>query len=170
MLSGIAGQWSQIAIMSTNAPPLRKRRGSVTPGPTGTSMAALPLWMQRTQILVSLKEQALTSNQMWAMLQTTLPAELASAVQPGKWVDGVWALTASSPAVAAKLKLYGPLLLRQLQKAGWPLVRIAVRVKEPGRDLGSTTPAPRIATGSPAPADVRARLRELRRRHAKAGG
>ncbi len=155
--------------MSNDTPPLRKPRRSVLQTPIGPSMAALPLWMQRTQILVTLKEQALTSKQMWAMTGASLPAELASAVQPGKCVDGVWALTASSPAVAAKLKLYAPLLLRQLHKAGWPLARIAVRVKEPTRDLGDTTPANRIPAGSPAPADVRARLRELRARHAKAG-
>ena len=125
-------------------------------------MAMLPQWMQRTPTLMMLKEQALTSQTMWATLQDALPLELTAAVRPGRWADGVWNLTASSPAVAAKLKLYGPLLLRQLQQAQWPLKRIMVRVQEPvsppmGRPLHVEAPRP-----SRAPASVRARLRALR--------
>jgi Protein of unknown function (DUF721). len=124
-------------------------------------MAMLPQWMLRTPTLMALKEQALTSQQMWLTLQGSLPPELVAAVRPGRWVDGVWNLTASSPAVAAKLKLYGPLLLRQLQQAQWPLKRIQVRVHEPGSPQVGSLQGGQTVTSSRAPATVRARLREL---------
>ncbi len=125
-------------------------------------MAMLPQWMQRTPTLMTLKEQALTSQKMWATLQGALPLELAVAVRPGRWAEGVWNLTASSPAVAAKLKLYGPLLLRQLQQAQWPLKRILVRVQEPGSPVQGHPLRAEATAPSQVPAWVQARLRALR--------
>lgn len=153
--------------MTSNPFPPRKTRRTPLRNPSANTMAMLPQWIQRTQTLVTLKEQALTSQKMWAHLRTTLPAELADAVRPGKWAEGVWHLTASSPAVAAKLKLYGPMLLRQLQQAQWPLQRIMVRVHEP-RSLQTTNQTRAdVVAPSQASASVRERLRLLRTRYAK---
>ena len=153
--------------MTTNASRPRKTRPSEFRTPPATTMAMLPQWMQRTQTLVILKEQALTSQKMWAALRPMLPPELVGAVRPGKWAEGVWHLTASSPAVAAKLKLYRPLLLRHLQQAQWPVQRIMVRVHEPGTPRTSSPVLVPAVTTSQAPAAVRARLRALRARHAR---
>ena len=117
--------------------------------------------MQRDARLLGLRQQALSSLRMGDELARALPAELAAAVLPGRCADGGWTLHASSPAVAAKLKLHVPLLLRRLQLAGWPLARIQVRVLAP-RD--APAPAQQQPAGSRAPAAVRERLRELRER------
>lgn len=130
-------------------------------------MAMLPQWMQRSQTLMALKEQALTSQKMWVLLRTTLPSELVEAVRPGKWAEGAWHLTASSPAVAAKLKLYGPLLLRLLQQAQWPVLRIVVRVHEPGTAQVPSHANTQTETVSCASTAVRERLRALRAQYAK---
>ena len=153
--------------MTTNASQPRKTRRSQFRTPPAVTMAMLPQWMQRTQTLMTLKEQALTSQKMWAALRTTLPPELVEAVRPGKWAEGMWHLTASSPAVAAKLKLYRPLLLRHLQQARWPVQRIMVRVHEPDTPQTPSRAHDHTVTASQAPAAVRARLRELRARHAQ---
>lgn len=124
--------------------------------------------MQRDARMLGLRQQALSSLRMGDELARALPPELAAAVLPGRWADGSWTLHASSPAVAAKLKLHAPLLLRRLQLAGWPLERIQVRVIAP-RDAPAVAPPP--AAASRAPAQVRDRLRELRERReaARAG-
>ncbi len=153
--------------MTPNAPRPRKTRRSEFRSPPAVTMAMLPQWMQRTQTLMALKEQALTSQKMWAALRTALPSELVEAVRPGKWAEGTWHLTASSSAVAAKLKLYRPLLLRHLQQAQWPVQRIAVRVNEPASPQAPSRALDPTVTTSQAPAAVRARLRELRARHAR---
>jgi len=147
--------------MTTGPTQFRKPRRRHAASPAAATMAMLPQWMQRTPTLMTLKEQARTSQQMWATLQGSLPLELAAAVRPGRWAEGVWNLTASSPAVAAKLKLYGPLLLRQLQQAQWPLKRIMVRVQEPGSPPVGSPVRAEAAAPSRAPASVRARLRAL---------
>lgn len=117
--------------------------------------------MQRDARMLGLRQQALSSLRMGDELARALPAELAAAVLPGRCSDGSWTLHASSPAVAAKLKLHAPALLRRLQLAGWPLARIQVRVLAP-RD--APAPPQQQPAGSRAPAAVRERLRELRER------
>ncbi len=122
--------------------------------------------MQRDARMLGLRQQALSSLRMGDELARALPSELAAAVLPGRWADGSWTLHASSPAVAAKLKLHAPLLLRRLQLAGWPLARIQVRVIAP-RDASAAAPAQPQPAASRAPAGVRERLREMRERRAR---
>jgi hypothetical protein len=129
--------------------------------------ADLQQWMQRTPTLVQLRQQALDSQRMWQTLLGGLPPALAGAVQPGRCAQTDWSLSVSSPAVAAKLKLFLPLLLRRLQQEGWPVQRIAVRVRDP--QALPAPPAPPPPASSRAPAAVRARLRELRAKRAAAG-
>ncbi len=98
---------------------------------------------------------------MWSELEPLLPPALASAVRPGACSEGSWVLQVSSPAVAAKLKLHLPLLQRRLQTAGWPALRIQLRVQAPVRCAPAAPQQPRVG---PAPPEVRARLRALRAR------
>lgn len=118
--------------------------------------------MQRTPLLLLLRQQALDSRRMGAELPRVLGPELAAGVLPGRYAQDVWSLGASSPAVAAKLKLHIPGLLRRLQEAGWTIRGIQVRVTAPQR---GQAPRPEPAQeGSAAPAAVRERLRALRER------
>jgi|MLJW01.1.fsa_nt_gi hypothetical protein len=137
------------AIKIRPVPPLRAAR------------ASLQQWMARNPALNALRKQVLTVDSMWRELSPLLPPALAAAVRPGPCADGVWVLRASSPAVAAKLRLQLPLLLNRLQAGGWPLQRIALRVQMPDP---APPPAPAPGRVQPAPAAVRDKLRELRAR------
>ena len=71
-----------------------------------------------------------------------LPA-LLGGVQPGRWQEGVWSLTARSSAVAAKLSQFKPTLLRHLQERGFALRDIRIRVQPQGeRCAPSAQPQP----------------------------
>ncbi len=142
---------------SARGPGPSRRAAGGDPGRSAT----LHQWMQRTPLLLSLQQQALDSRRMGEELAQALGPDLAAGVRPGRYAEGTWTLSASSPAVAAKLKLHAALLLRRLQQAGWPLARIQVRVVMPqGRDdAGRAEP---MAQPSTAPAAVRDRLRALR--------
>ena len=139
-------------------PPRPARRRQAPAGVAARNSATLRQWMQRTPTLQGLREQARNSRDMAGLLAQALPPELAAAVLPGRYADGSWTLNASSSAVAAKLKLFVPLLLRRLQKEGWVLTRIQVRVLMPA---AAPAGAPVPATHAPAPAGVRQRLREM---------
>ena len=143
----------------------RARLQNPKPAPSAR-MADLPSWMARTPSLQALKRQAADASQMWRSAAAALPAALVAGVTPGVCTDGSWTLVASSPAVAAKLKLFAPLLQRQLLKQGWPVQKIVVRVL-PGAASGPRRAAAAATTPTPpslATDQVRQRLRELRAR------
>ena len=117
--------------------------------------------MARNATLNALRKQVATADAMWRELSPLLPPALAAAVRPGPCADGVWVLRASSPAVAAKLRLQLPLLLNRMQAGGWPLQRIALRVQAPLPPAPPTLVAGRV---QPAPLAVREQLRALRAR------
>ncbi len=118
--------------------------------------------MQHSEALHALRGRATDSRTMWNTLRAVVPAALASGIQPGSLDGEAWTLCASSSAVAAKLKLVLPLLLRRLRQDGWPIQRIAIRVATPA-PTPTLTPPTRVLA-SRAPDAVRERLRELRRR------
>jgi hypothetical protein len=120
---------------------------------------SLSAWAQVTQPIAALRDAALLSRRMWDAAQHVLPAALLGGVQPGRWQEGVWSLTASSSAVAAKLSQFKPTLLRDLQASGFALrdIRIRVQPREERR-----APAPPIQSQGPScPSTVQARLRAL---------
>ncbi len=124
--------------------------------------ASLQQWVQRSEPLRALRGRAADSRAMWDALGAVVPPALASGVHPGSLDGDAWTLSASSSAVAAKLKLVLPLLLRRLRQEGWAVQRIAIRVTPPLP--AQATPAPTRVLASRAPDAVRERLRELRRR------
>lgn len=132
----------------SHATPPRLQRGA---GP-------LAAWAQITQPIATLRDAALLSRQMWDACSALLPAPLRTGVQPGRWHDGVWSLTASSSAVAAKLSQFKPLLLQHLQQHGFALRDIRIRVQP---RAVAAPPVPPAVAATPCPQPVAARLRAL---------
>ncbi|WP_449369559.1 DciA family protein [Thiomonas sp.] len=122
---------------------------------------SLSAWAQLTPPIAVLRDAALQSRRMWDAAQQTLPAALAGGVQPGRWHEGIWSLTASSSAVAAKLSQFKPTLLRHLQESGFALRDIRIRVQPRGERQVQAAPLP---TQPPScPDAVKARLRQLQK-------
>lgn len=123
---------------------------------------SLSAWARVTQPIAALQDAATQSHQMWACVRPLLPPTLLGGVRAGRWQDGVWSLTASSSAVAAKLSQFKPALLRQLKAQGHGIRDIRIRVQPQGSQA-----APSIAAAQPeprCPAAVKARLQALLRR------
>lgn len=132
---------------TNSAPALQKGAGS------------LSAWAQVTLPIAALRDAALLSRQMWDATRHLLPPPLIGGVQAGRWQDGVWSLTASSSAVAAKLSQFKPTLLRHLQERGFALRDIRIRVQPQGE---STALAPQPQSQGPTcPTAVKAQLRAL---------
>lgn len=120
---------------------------------------SLSAWAQVTLPIAALRDAALLSRQMWNAAQPMLPPALLGGVQPGRWQEGVWSLTARSSAVAAKLSQFKPTLLRHLQERGFALRDIRIRVQPQGeRCAPSAQPQPQ---GPNCPSAVKDRLRAL---------
>ncbi|OYV32863.1 MAG: hypothetical protein B7Z83_10285 [Thiomonas sp. 20-64-5] len=120
---------------------------------------SLSAWAQVTLPIAALREAALLSRRMWDAAQQVLPAALSSGVQAGRLQEGVWSLTASSSAVAAKLSQFKPTLLHHLQQSGFVLRDIRIRVQPQGER--TTSAAQPQSQGPTCPSPIQARLRAL---------
>lgn len=69
------------------------------------------------------------SNARFEVIRPLLPAALASAVRAGPVDEDGWALLASSPAVAAKLRQLLPRFEAALRQHGWQGSAVRVRVQ-----------------------------------------
>ncbi|MGC8806110.1 MAG: DciA family protein [Thiomonas sp.] len=136
----------------------RHRSSSSTPS-LQKGAGSLAAWAQVTLPLAALRDAALLSRRMWEVAQRVLPAALLGGVQPGRWQEGVWSLTASSSAVAAKLSQFKPTLLRDLQAGGFAVRDIRIRV-QPREQRRAAAPQPPSQEPS-CPSSVQARLRAL---------
>ncbi|MGC8507002.1 MAG: DciA family protein [Thiomonas sp.] len=137
----------------------RHRSSSSTPS-LQKGAGSLAAWAQVTLPLAALRDAALLSRRMWQVAQRVLPAALLGGVQPGRWQEGVWSLTASSSAVAAKLSQFKPTLLRDLQAGGFAVRDIRIRVQP--REERRAAAAPQSPSQEPScPSSVQARLRAL---------
>lgn len=123
---------------------------------------SLSAWARVTLPLAALRDAALLSRRMWEQVLPLLPAALACGVQPGRWQDEVWSLTASSSAVAAKLSQLKPLLLRRLQLEGFAVRDIRIRVQP--QESRSQAPIVAGPAESACPPAVLARFQALRKR------
>jgi hypothetical protein len=135
------------------------RAVNASPPPLRRGAARLSAWAQITPPIATLRDAALLSRQMWCTCTALLPAALQTGVQPGRWHDGVWSLTASSSAVAAKLSQFKPLLLQHLQQHGFALRDIRIRVQP--RAVVTAPPPAGTAPATACPQAVAARLRAL---------
>lgn len=122
--------------------------------------ASLAAWASQVQALRGLRDAAERSLALWRDATAILPPTLRSGVQPGRWDDGVWTLTAASSAVAAKLKQLRPQLLRELGARGHPLCEVRIRV----HPAAPPPPPPQPLLATPCPEAARQRLAALRRR------
>ncbi|MDD4886174.1 MAG: DciA family protein [Thiomonas sp.] len=120
---------------------------------------SLSAWAQVTLPIAALRDAALLSRRMWDAAQQVLPIALSGGVQPGRLQEGIWSLTASSSAVAAKLSQFKPTVLRHLQESGFTLRDIRIRVQPQGeRTARAAQPQ---SQGPTCPTTVKARLRAL---------
>lgn len=134
-----------------------------TASPTATfapkGAGSLSAWARVTQPIAALQDAAAESHQMWQCVRPLLPQALLGGVRAGRWQDGVWSLTASSSAVAAKLSQFKPTLLHQLKTQGHGVRDIRIRVQPHG---AQTAPMAATATQEPlCPPAVKARLQAL---------
>lgn len=128
--------------------------------PLAGRSASLAVWAGRTDALQGLRDAAEQSQRLWRDAAAMLPPTLRGAVQPGRFEDGVWTLTAASSAVAAKLKQFQPQLLRELPARGHALRDLRIRV----RPAAAPPAQPRPVLATPCPHAARQKLAALRRR------
>ena len=134
-----------------------------TASPTATfapkGAGSLSAWARVTQPIAALQDAASQSHQRWLCVRSLLPGALLGGVRAGRWQDGVWSLTASSSAVAAKLSQFKPTLLHQLKAQGHGVRDIRIRVQPHG---AQAAPMATTATQEPlCPPAVKARLQAL---------
>ncbi|WP_245800429.1 DciA family protein [Thiomonas intermedia] len=143
-------------------PTHRPRTASPTPTFAPKGVGSLSAWARVTQPIAALQDAASQSHQMWLCVRPLLPQALLEGVRAGRWHDGVWSLTASSSAVAAKLSQFKPTLLHQLRAQGHDVRDIRIRVQPQG---AQAAPMAAAATLEPlCPPAVKARLQALLRR------
>lgn len=140
--------------------PTQRPSATVSPAPfIQKGAASLSAWARVSPPIAALRDAATLSHQMWQSARPLLPPALLDGVQAGRWQDGVWSLTASSSAVAAKLSQFKPTLLRHLQDRGFALRDMRIRVQPRAKRGPQTAPT---ATQPPScPDAVKARLRQL---------
>ena len=145
--------------------PAKPAHAQTAPAPSWVQRGSgsVSAWARATPSLAPLRDAAAVSAQMWHGVATLLPPALRGGVQPGRWQDAVWSLTASSSAVAAKLSQFKPTLLLRLQEQGFAVRDVRIRVQPQAERTGRATPA--VLQTAPCPAAVRARLQALRTRH-----
>lgn len=96
-----------------------------------TLPAALPIGeaLANSAPLARLQALLRDSNARLEAIRPLLPAALAAQVQAGPIGEDGWALIASSPAVAAKLRQWLPRLEMELAQHGWQGSGIRIRVQ-----------------------------------------
>lgn len=135
------------------------------PGLQAPRSGSLAVWARRATPLEALRDPALLSRRLWQDAKAVLPAPMVGAIQPGRLQDGIWTLTASSSAVAAKLSQFKPRLLHALRDQGHPLQEVRIRVRPSSAAGSAVQPQPVLATTCPEA--VRKRFAALRQRFGK---
>lgn len=99
--------------------------------PNSTLPAAQPIGEALANCAPLARLQALLreSNARFEVIRPLLPASLAAAVRAGPVDDEGWALLASSPAAAAKLRQLLPRFEAALRQHGWQGSAVRVRVQ-----------------------------------------
>lgn len=99
--------------------------------PHSTLPAPLPIGeaLARSDMLAHLQARLRESNARFETIRPLLPPALAAQLRPGPMGEDGWALFASSPAVAAKLRQWLPRLVDALQQRGFQGSAIHIRVQ-----------------------------------------
>ncbi|WP_321805103.1 DUF721 domain-containing protein [Burkholderia sp. BCC1993] len=85
--------------------------------------------LNRTDAFAALRAGVEQVASLQRDLAALLPDYLASHVEPGSIKDGTLTLFAAHNALAARLRQVEPRLLADLQKRGWPVSALRVRVR-----------------------------------------
>ncbi len=98
-----------------------------------SSARAVPISQALTasEPLANLARRMAESRGRMATILPQLPEELRPLVRPGPVDDAGWALLAAHSAAAAKLRQLLPLLDLALVEAGWPILKLRVKVVKP---------------------------------------
>ncbi|WP_179404916.1 DUF721 domain-containing protein [Burkholderia guangdongensis] len=133
--------------------------------------------LKRTDAFAALRAGVEQVAALQRDLATLLPDYLANHVEPGFIKDGTLTLFAAHNALAARLRQVEPRLLADLQRRGWPLTTLKVRVRpqdapEPPRAKEARmTPAGASAlrelADSLAPSPLQTALARMAERHGK---
>ena len=79
--------------------------------------------------LARVAERIRQSQQMLAVISPLLQPGLRARVQAGPVDEDSWCLLVGNPAVGTKLKQLSPTLLATLQRAGYPIQRLRIKVR-----------------------------------------
>jgi len=85
--------------------------------------------LNRTDAFAALRAGVEQVASLQRDLTALLPDYLANHVEPGSIKDGTLTLFAAHNALAARLRQVEPRLLAELQKRGWPVSALRVRVR-----------------------------------------
>lgn len=85
--------------------------------------------LNRTDAFAALRAGVEQVASLQRDLTALLPDYLANHVEPGSIKDGTLTLFAANNALAARLRQVEPRLLAELQKRGWPVSALRVRVR-----------------------------------------
>lgn len=85
--------------------------------------------LNRTEAFAALRAGVEQVASLQRDLTALLPDYLANHVEPGSIKDGTLTLFAAHNALAARLRQVEPRLLAELQKRGWPVSALRVRVR-----------------------------------------
>ncbi len=86
-------------------------------------------WLHQSQHGASVLATAKRLLELQALIQASLPAPLSTACQIVRWQDEILTLSVPSAAHSAKLRQVVPRLAAALQKHGWQVNEIRVRVQ-----------------------------------------
>lgn len=100
-------------------------------------------WLHQSQHGASVLATAQRLLELQALVQASLPAPLNTACQIIRWQDDVLTLSVPSSAHSAKLRQVVPRLAGALQKHGWQVNEIRVRVQAGPRFPLAPAPVPR---------------------------
>lgn len=103
----------------------------MTPTPNSTLPAATPIGeaLRHCEPLARLQAMLREAGERFEAIRPLLPAPLADQVRAGPVDAEGWALLASSPAAAAKLRQLQPRLEAALRQRGWQGSAIRIRVQ-----------------------------------------
>ncbi|HSV78869.1 MAG TPA: DciA family protein [Ramlibacter sp.] len=88
---------------------------------------------QEAPTLARLAQLARESGERLKAIQPLIPAALRAAVRPGPIEGASWCLLVEGNAAAAKLRQLLPLLQDKLNKSGWQVTSIRLKLGSPAR-------------------------------------
>ena len=83
---------------------------------------------EEAPVLARLAQLARDSGERLKAIETSIPGPLRASIRPGPVEGTTWCLLVDSNAAAAKLRQLSPLLLLKLNRLGWEITAIRLKV------------------------------------------